>query len=389
MILSGHVFPSLAMPNDINPESPSVLPDPNSGRGEERPDMASAWLARLAHNVAQLAMRMTQANSASELRQAALQADALIATLHGHGVGIELTMELVSELGDLLLARLWHVLVPPNLIRNSCLIVMGSEGRGEQTLKTDQDNGLLLRDGYVCENLPELAASFTAALLDFGYPLCPGGIMLSNPHWRQRASEFRETIRRWCYDPQADGVMQLAILLDARAIAGDATLLADAKRHLWAILPDSDAYFARFASPVGQFDHSGGSWWHWLSLRHDEQQQVVDLKKSGSFQIVHGVRALALKHHVGAVSTRERLLALVEHHGMPATLARDLGDALRLLIRLRLDHHLRQRRLGQAADNLIDFRDLGTLEHAQLDSAVAIVKDFRKYLQLHCPFEML
>jgi CBS domain-containing protein len=116
---------------------------------------------------------------------------------------------------------------------------------------------------------------------------------------------------------------------------------------------------------------------------------VVDLKKSGSFQIVHGVRALALKHHVDAPSTRARLRALVEHHGLPPGLARDLRDALHLLIGLRLDHHLRQRRLGQPADNLVEFRDLGTLEHAQLDSAVGIVKDFRKYLQLHCPFEML
>jgi len=383
----GAPFPNLAMPNDVSSDPPSSVPALSPG--DTPPDLAWARLARIAHNIGQLVKRTAQANSVNELRQAALQADALIVTVHAQGAGIELTMELVCELGDLLLARLWQVLAPQELVRNSCLIVMGSEGRGEQTLKTDQDNGLLLRDGYAFDGLPDLASSFTAALLDFGYPLCPGGIMLNNPHWRQYASEFRETIRSWCYDPQADGVMQLAILLDARAIAGDPGLLADAKRHLWAILPDSDAFFARFASPVGQFDHSGGSWWHWLSMRHDEQQQFVDLKKSGSFQIVHGVRSLALKHHVGAASTRERLLALVEHHGMPAALARDLGDALQLLIALRLDHQLRQRRLGRAADNLVDFRDLGTLEHAQLDSSMAIVKDFRRYLQLHCPFEML
>ncbi len=377
------------MSNDGRPDPPTSVPDADPGPGDGRSDMASARLARIVHNIGQLAKHMGQANSVDELRQAALQADALVLTLHAQGAGIELTMELVCELSDLLLARLWQVLAPRELVRNSCLFVMGSEGRGEQTLKTDQDNGLMLRDGYAFDDLPELASSFTAALLDFGYPLCAGGIMLSNPRWRQYASQFRETIRSWCYDPQADGVMQLAILLDARAIAGDPGLLADAKRHLWAILPDSDAFFARFASPVGQFDQSAGSWWHWLSLRHDEQHQVVDLKKSGSFQIVHGVRALALKHHVGAVSTRERLQALVEHHGMPVALARDLGDALQLLIALRLDHQLRQRRLKRAADNLVDFRDLGTLEHAQLDSAMAIVKEFRKYLQLHCPFEML
>lgn len=183
--------------------------------------------------------------------------------------------------------------------------------------------------------------------------------------------------------------MQLAILLDARVIAGDAGLLDDAKAWLWSIAPDSDAFLARFASPVGQFDHSGGSWWHWLTPHPDGHAQFVDLKKSGSFQIVHGVRALSLKHHVGVVSTRDRLGRLVEHHGLPPALARDLIDALALLIGLKLDHHLRLRQQGRTVDNLVNFRDLGTLEHAQLDSAMAIVKAFRKYLHLHCPFEML
>ncbi|MEO8543225.1 MAG: DUF294 nucleotidyltransferase-like domain-containing protein [Burkholderiaceae bacterium] len=377
------------MDNDVRPEPPSVATDPHPDSGDGRPDLASTRLARLANSTQQVAMRMAQANSVKGLRQAALQVDTLIVALRSQGAGIELTMDVVSELGDLLLARLWQVLAPQELVRNSCLIVMGSEGRGEQTLKTDQDNGLLLRDGYTFDEMPDLAASFTSALFDFGYPLCPGGIMLSNTRWRQSLSEFRETIRRWCYEPDSDGVMQLAIVLDARAIAGDSGLLADAKRHLWAILPDSDAFFARFTSPVGQFDHVGNNWWHWLAPRHGERHQAVDLKKSGSFQIVHGVRALALKNHVDAVSTRERLRSLVEHHGMPAALACDLREALHLLIALRLDHQLRLRRLGRPSDNLVDFRALGTLEHAQIDSVMAIVKNFRQYLQLHCPFEML
>jgi CBS domain-containing protein len=373
------------MSEHTRPEPPFAAIDADAGPAST----ASARLAWIAHKLRQTSMRITQAQSVAELRPAALQADALIASLQGHGFGIELTMDLVTELGDQLLARLWCLLAPKDLVDNSCLLVMGSEGRGEQTLKTDQDNGLLLRDGTACEALPEIAAAFTAALRELGYPLCPGGIMLSNTRWRQRATEFRETIRQWCYGTDPEGVMQLAILLDARAVAGDARLLVDAKAHLWSILPDSDAFFARFASPVGQFDATPGNWWQWLSLRHDEQRQVVDLKKSGSFQIVHGVRALALKHHVDAVSTRERLRELVELHGMPSALARDVRDALHLLIALRMDHHLRQRRLGLDPDNLVDYRDLGTLEHAQLDSVMAIVKNFRQYLQLHCPFEML
>ncbi len=360
-----------------------------SSSGSRRAASGSATLEHISDGVREIIAGVAAANSVAELREAALRTDRLIATLHSNGVGIGLITGLVCEVNDRLLARLWVVLAPDELVRNSCLMVMGSEGRGEQTLKTDQDNGLLLRDGYQFDNLAGLAESFTLALLDFGYPRCPGGIMLSNPRWRQHQSEFRVSIRRWCYDAEPDGVMQLAILLDARAIAGDAGLLDDVRAHLWSILPDSDAFLARFASSVGQFDHSGGGWWHWLSPRHDGHEQVIDLKKAGSFQIVHGARALSLKHHVAAVSTRERLRVLAKHHGLPPALALDLQAALDVLIGLKLDHHLRQLGQHQSLDNLVNFRDLGTLDHARLDSVMAIVKAFRKHLQLHCPFDML
>ena len=73
------------------------------------------------------------------------------------------------------------MLAPAELVANSCLIVMGSEGRGEQILKTDQDNGLLLRDGFALAGIEQVAERFSAALADFGYPPCPGDIMVTQP----------------------------------------------------------------------------------------------------------------------------------------------------------------------------------------------------------------
>ena len=375
------------MPRNAKPEP--LIAEPASDPGDNNSEAASTTLARISDGVQQVGDRIAHGKSIDELRCAALQTEALVVALHRDGVGIDLTTGLARELNDRLLERLWSLLAPGELVDNSCLLLMGSEGRGEQTLRTDQDNGLLLRDGFEFDGLAELAQSFTAALLASGYPLCPGGIMLSNPRWRQHQALFRDTARRWCYDPDPDGAMHLAIVLDARAIAGDGGLLDDARAHLWAILPDSDAFLARFASPVGQFDHAGGGWWHWLASRFEGREQVVDLKKSGSFQIVHGVRTLALKHQVAAVSTAARLRELVHHHGMPAALARDLCSALGVLIGLKLDHQLRQRQLGQPVDNLVRLRDLGTLEHAELDSVMVIVKEFRRYLQLQYPFDML
>ena len=114
-----------------------------------------------------------------------------------------------------LLARLWELLAPPELRANSCLIVMGSEGRGEQIIKTDQDNALLLRDGFAFGRARGRDRGFTAALIEFGYPPCPGGIMLSRPLWRQPLGGFRETLRDWIHGGDPEGPMNLAIFLDA------------------------------------------------------------------------------------------------------------------------------------------------------------------------------
>ena len=105
---------------------------------------------------------------------------------------------------------------------------MGSEGRGEQLFKTDQDNGLVLRDGYVApDNLADLCAQFSQALASFGYPPCPGNIMVSNPDWRHKAADFARMAREWLILPDGDSLMKLAIFMDAHAVCGDARFCRD------------------------------------------------------------------------------------------------------------------------------------------------------------------
>ena len=158
--------------------------------------------------------------------------------LHDSGIRIERITRLVGELNracSRACGRCWR---RPSCVANSCLLVMGSEGRGEQILKTDQDNALLLRDGFECAGLAELAARFNAALVDFGYPPCPGDIMLTNPLWRQPLAAFRDDAARlWLLRrPIRTAPMHLAIFLDAAAVAGDAALLQEARAHLDRIL---------------------------------------------------------------------------------------------------------------------------------------------------------
>jgi CBS domain-containing protein len=340
----------------------------------------------LSNHSAIVAAQIDDAASLAELKVAAVRIDALVGLLHRGGVKIELIAGLVSELNTRLFARAWSLIAPVELVANSCLVVMGSEGRGEQILKTDQDNALLLRDGFEFAALADVAARFNAALAELGYPPCPGGIMLTNPLWRQSLAAFRDTLRDWVYGADADAPMHLAIFFDAAAVAGDAALLRDARTYLDAILADNDAFLARFARAADQFSESG-NWWTRLTARRDEQP--LDLKKLGTFPIVHGVRALALKYRVRELGTEQRLGALVEKKCIDAALARDLLDALRFVMALKLTHQLRQRERGEPASNLVQPSALGTLEREQLADSLAIIKRFRAFLRQHFKFDAL
>jgi len=334
--------------------------------------------------------QIDDAAGVDDLAAAAARVDDLVRLLHGSGIRVERVMRLVSELNTRIFARLWSLVAPPELIAHSCLLTMGSEGRGEQILRTDQDNALLLADGYEFAGLAEVAARFNAALVQLGWPPCPGDIMLTNTLWRQPLAAFRETLRGWVHGSDPEGPMHLAIFFDAAAKAGDAALLAAAREHLDRVLSGADTFLARFAAAADQFQEPG-SWLTRLAGRMSpgRDEQPLDLKKLGTFPIVHGVRALSLKYGVRAPGTIDRLAALVAAGRLDEGLARDVGDALHLLIGIRLTHQLRQRERGEAPGNEVRPSELSTLEREPLHDALAIVKRFRLFLRQHFRFDTL
>ena len=331
-----------------------------------------------------VALQIDEAASVADLKLAAERVDAMITLLFDGGIHIDRIARTVSELNGRIFARLWSLLAPAELIANSCLVVMGSEGRGEQILKTDQDNALLLRDGFAFAGLANVTARFTAALAELGYPPCPGGIMLSEVRWCQPLAAFRDTMRDWIYGNDPEGPLNLAIFFDATAVAGDAGLLREAREYLDRTLAGGDSFLARFASAADQFSEPGG-WWSRLTHRGDEP--AMDLKKLGTFPIVHGARALALRHHVREAGTVARLKALVTKAQLDAALARDLTEALHVLMAMKLAHQLRQLRAGKAPSNLVQPAELSTLERDHLKDALAIVRRFRDLLRLRFRFE--
>lgn len=325
-----------------------------------------------------ITLRINAARSIDELAEAAAQITAMIGRQWRSGTRVGLIARLVQDLNARLFDRTWQLIAPPDLVAASCLFVMGSEGRGEQLLKTDQDNALVLADGYTPPaDLPAICQRFADALARFGYPPCPGGVMLSNPAWRRSAADFTHTVRRWLAVPEGDSLMNLAIFLDAHAVSGDARLLHGVRQGLLDLATDNDALLARFAGAIDAFGGQLG-WWQRLL---GEGAQPLDLKKAGIFALVHGVRSLALAARLPATGTVERIAALVQRGDLSAATGQELTESLHFFMGLRLQAGLAELERGQPVSGVIEPKALGSFERDLLKDTLDAVKRFKAQLR--------
>jgi CBS domain-containing protein len=325
-----------------------------------------------------ITLQIGAAGSIDELSQAAAQINGMIGRQFRSGTHVGLIAKMVQDLNARLFERAWQLIAPPALVAGSCLVVMGSEGRGEQLLKTDQDNALILRDG--CAPPPDLAAitaRFSDALARFGYPPCPGGIMLGNPAWCMSAADFTQTARRWLLVPEADSLMNLAIFMDAHAVAGDAGLLDAVRAGLLELTIDSDAMLARFAAAIDAFGNTTG-WWNRL-LGDDADR--MNLKKEGIFPLVHGVRSLALAHRLTETGTEARIAALVRAGPLSRDTGQELTGALHFFMALKLKAGLAEMERGEPVSGAVDVPGLTTLDRDLLKDALGVVKRFKAQLR--------
>lgn len=327
-----------------------------------------------------ITLQIEQAKDLPGLNAAAARITELMGLLHRNGSRVSLIAKLVQQLNLHLFERAWQMIAPPDLVANSCLFVMGSEGRGEQLLKTDQDNGLVLRDGYQPpDDLQQICERFSDALAGFGYPECPGRIMLSNPEWCTSVSEFSQRSRRWLMMPDVEGLMKLAIFMDAHAVCGDAGLLEQVRDGIFSLLADNEAVLSRFASAIDTFGDSPGWWSRVFALA--ESDRHLHLKKEGIFPLVHGVRSLALCHRVRETSTSARIAALVAENALSEQMGNELTQSLQFFMGLKLQAGLAEIDSGRPVSGAVEVSRLSSLDRDLLKDTLSVVKRFKGQLR--------
>lgn len=327
-----------------------------------------------------VAIQIERADSVDTLNKAARSFDPLLRGLHGSGVKVRFIAEMVSDLSRKLQRRLFQFLAEPELGKKSCLIVMGSEGRGEQMARTDQDNALIVEDSIDPDTLEPLCQRFTEAMIRFGWPPCPGNIMVSNPQWRKTCSAFRDSLFQWIDQPSEQSFINLAAFLDAQPVAGSPLLLHSLKEDLFSRVSDSDMFISHFARPVLWFDTPGGGLWHTL-LQGGGRSEPLDIKKAGIFPVIHGVRALALQGRIMETNTFDRIDSLRDTGRLDRGLADELVEALQFMMELRLGISIGHKGTDIAGtETLINPGTLGKLQYDALRDSLAIVRRFRNHL---------
>lgn len=326
-----------------------------------------------------IGLRIQRASTIEDLCLAAHGLNDLIRSLVMHGVKARFAMDLVSAMNERVMAKLFNLLVPEDILPHVCLIVMGSEGRGEQIMKTDQDNAVIMRDGLDWPGREAVLEKFTQTLIEFGYPRCPGNIMVCNPYWVQHLGDFTERMKGWANSSDGDALMNLAITVDAKPVAGNPALFKAGRNWFMRQMHDNDVFFSHFVKASLEFDTPltffGGI---------KTKDHAIDIKKGGIFPVVHGVRTLALQHRVLKANTFQRIEQLVEMGVLPKQQGRDLSEALSIFIQIRLEQQLL--RVDQEdfndSPNLILPEQLDRLDKDLLREALKVVKEFKKTLAL-------
>ena len=348
-----------------------------------------------AHSPHHLVLDIEKAADLDDLRGLHRRIEALVLHLVGTGIRTRDMVRLIANLNDQVLLRLIALLRADrfaDLPAGFAFVVMGSEGRREQTLSTDQDNALILADELSEADVSRLEAfsrELIESLIAIGVPPCPGGIMAKNAEWRRSVSQWKREISRWFDTPTPDHIMKGSMFVDLRTLYGDAGLERELKSHVFAHLGRDRGFLMRMAQNMMGFKPPLG-WFGRIKVETGgEHRGMLDIKKAGIFAITDAVKTLALEAAKLDGGTHERIAALVEAGVLTPELAEDVEESFEFLVQIRLRGHVEAIRAGSTPNNRIALAHLNRMEQARLRSALEGVARFQSFIKHHFSLDLL
>ncbi len=291
--------------------------------------------------------------------------------------------QMIAILNDHILERMLALLEqelgPPPV--PYCWLLMGSEGRREQTFKTDQDNAILYADPANDEEkaaaesyFKEFADQAINHLVNCGYPLCPGEIMATNPKWCQPLSVWKKYFTTWISAPDPKELLNATIFFDLRSGFGEVDLARELRRHLNKEAQKKDIFLFHLARQCMSTRVPLSFFKNFIVDKDGEHKNQLDIKRQGLTPFVNFARVMALKHGISETNTLARLKALLDAEYIKAELWSSANEAYEIQMQQRLIHQLRQIEGGDLPDNHIDPGHLSDLERRMLKDAFAVIE---------------
>ncbi|WBY01694.1 DUF294 nucleotidyltransferase-like domain-containing protein [Ramlibacter tataouinensis] len=316
------------------------------------------------------------------LQDAAADVRRLARSLLGQGVQARQLTGLISHLNDLLTRRILEIKAAAHGVSldQACWLALGSEGRSEQTVATDQDNALILPDGAgpdLRRQLVRFALDVNATLDTCGYPLCRGGIMAGSPACSLTLAEWRERFSHWIEHGSPQDLLDASIFFDLRGLAGNLSL---AQRLRTEVLGRAQAN-PRFLKQLALNALSREPPLNWLGGIETNEVGSIDLKLQGAALFVDAARLYSLAHGLDLTGTRERLQAVGERIGLPAAETGAWIAGFEFLQTLRLRVQLGE--AGPAAEpNRVRVQDLHDIDRRILKESLRMARRLQQRMRL-------
>lgn len=305
--------------------------------------------------------------------------------LLGQGVQARQLTTLISHLNDVLTVRLIEIYAAKHQLNMTqfAWIALGSEGRSEQTIATDQDNALVFSDSAP-ESQREVYLRFAGevnqALNECGYPLCKGNIMASNPELCLTQHEWLIRFSRWIEQGNPQDLLNASIFFDFRVLAGNPDLLIPLKDYV----RTKAAATPRFIKLMAENSLNIRvplNWFGAIEPKEIDGQKTIDLKMQGTAIIVDVARIYSLAFGIEAINTRERLAAIGRALNVPESESASWITAFEFLQTLRLAAQIGEAKIG-GNPNVIDIEKLNIVDRSILKEALSKVRSLQQHLQL-------
>jgi CBS domain-containing protein len=315
----------------------------------------------------------------------------IVGTLIHEGAKANNITRMIAVLNDHIVARVLQLLVEEigPAPHPWCWLMLGSEGRLEQTFKTDQDNALIYEDP------PQEWERIKAAKLYFrrlgneaikhleacGYPLCKGQMMASNPKWRKSYHAWQGYFDRWMAAPEPQAVLHSTIFFDFRPGYGTLKIAERLRDHISTEAPKKGIFLMHMAKDALTTKAPLSFFRHFIVEKDGRYKNRLDLKTRGLVPFVDFARVLALKYGIRETNTIARLEAIAAGDYIPRELYVETREAYEFQMQVRLVHQFRRLRAGLTPDNYIDPVDLSDSEKQTLKDAFAVINRLQSFVK--------